>query len=109
MNQPKQPLTVTDVDAVGRDPDPQAAFLVLDRAAQRVLGHKLLTVMRHVTATAEVERIYSSNPRAYPVGGRKQKQARRGASRCQCREPEVRMTFAALRLRTSGSKAALES
>jgi GAF domain-containing protein len=30
--------------------------------------------MRHVTETAEVERIYSSNPRAYPVGGRKQKQ-----------------------------------
>ena len=39
-----------------------------------MLGHKLLTVMRHVAATAEVERIYSSNPRAYPVGGRKQKQ-----------------------------------
>jgi GAF domain-containing protein len=71
-------LTLADVaailDMLGRDPDPQAAFIVFDRVTQRVLGHKLLTVMRHVTTTAEVERIYSSNPRAYPVGGRKQKQ-----------------------------------
>jgi GAF domain-containing protein len=78
MDQPKQPLTLADVaailDMLGREPDPQAAFLVFDRVVQRVLGHKLLTVMRHVAATAEVERVYSSNPRAYPVGGRKHKQ-----------------------------------
>src|ERR1700730_366946 len=71
-------LTLSDVaailDMLGRDPDPQAAFLVFDRVVQRVLGHKLLTVMRHVAATAEVERIYSSKPRAYPVGGRKPEQ-----------------------------------
>jgi hypothetical protein len=71
-------LTLSDVaailDMLARDPDPQAAFLVFDRVVQRVLGHKLLTVMRHVRASAEVERIYSSNPRAYPVGGRKHKQ-----------------------------------
>jgi GAF domain-containing protein len=77
-NQPKQPLTLADVaailDLLGREPDPQAAFLVFDHVVQRVLGHKLLTVMRHVAATAEVERVYSSNPGAYPVGGRKQKQ-----------------------------------
>ena len=79
MDQPRQPLTLADVaailDMLGREPDPQAAFLVFDRVVQRVLGHKLLTVMRHVAATAEVERVYSSNPRAYPVGGRKQKPA----------------------------------
>src|SRR5260370_9897756 len=73
MDQPKQPLTLADVatilDLLAREPDPQAVFLVFDRAVQRVLGHKLLTVMRHVAATAEVERIYSSNPRAYPLGG----------------------------------------
>ena len=74
----KQPITLTDIatilDILGRDADPQAAFVMFDRVTQRVLGHKLLTMMRHVAATAEVERIYSSNPRAYPVGGRKQKQ-----------------------------------
>jgi hypothetical protein len=78
MPQPKQPLTLSDVasflDILGRDADPQAAFVTFDRVTQRVLGHKLLTVMGHMAATAEVERIYSSNPRAYPVGGRKQKQ-----------------------------------
>jgi hypothetical protein len=78
MVQPKHPLTLSDVasilDMLGRDADPQAAFVAFDRVTQRVLGHKLLTVMRHLTATAEVERIYSSNRAAYPVGGRKQKQ-----------------------------------
>jgi GAF domain-containing protein len=78
MDQPKQPLVLADVatilDLLAREPDPQAVFLVFDTVVQRVLGHKLLTVMRHVAATAEVERIYSSNPRAYPVGGRKHKQ-----------------------------------
>jgi hypothetical protein len=63
MDQPKHPLTLAEVaviiDLLGRDFDPQAAFLVFDRVVQRVLGHKLLTVMRHVAATAEVERIYS--------------------------------------------------
>src|SRR5438132_13243527 len=79
-------LTLSDVaailDMLGRDPDPQAAFLVFDQVVKRVLGHKLLTVMRHVAATAEVERIYSSNPRAYPVAGASTSRARRGASRC---------------------------
>ena len=58
----KQPLTLADVaailDMLGRDPDPLAGFIVFDRVTQRVLGHKLLTVMRYVPATAEVERIY---------------------------------------------------
>jgi len=66
----KQPITLTDIatilDILGRDADPQAAFVMFDRVTQRVLGHKLLTMMRHVAATAEVERIYSSNPRECP-------------------------------------------
>ena len=33
-----------------------------------------MLTLSDVAATAEVERIYSSNPRAYPVGGRKHKQ-----------------------------------
>jgi len=78
MTQAKQKLGLADVAAiielVARETDPQATFVVFDKIAQRVLGHKLLTVMRHDAATAEVERVYSSNPLAYPVGGRKQKQ-----------------------------------
>ena len=35
---------------------------------------KLFTVMRYLPETVEVERLYSSNPAAYPPGGRKPKQ-----------------------------------
>ena len=41
--------------------------------AGRLFGHALFTVTRSLHATMEVERVYSSNPAAYPVGGRKQK------------------------------------
>ena len=73
----KQSLTVADVaaitDAVGRESDPAAAFRAVDTVVQRTLGHKLLTMMRNLAPAAEVERIYSSNPAAYPIGGRKSK------------------------------------
>src|SRR5205085_6338329 len=59
--------------AVARERDPLAAFRAVDVVVQHTLGHKLLTMMRHIEPTAEVERIYSSNPAAYPVGGRKPK------------------------------------
>src|SRR5438105_10289284 len=45
----------------------------VDRLVQEVIGHRLFTMMRVHEAASEVERIYSSNPAAYPVGGRKQK------------------------------------
>jgi GAF domain-containing protein len=41
--------------------------------ARRRLGAGLVTVMRLHAAEAMVERLYSSNQAAYPVGGRKQK------------------------------------
>src|SRR5205085_11196171 len=42
-------------------------------AARRV-DAGLVTAMRHNQAASTVERVYSSNPQAYPVGGRKVKQ-----------------------------------
>jgi GAF domain-containing protein len=51
----------------------QATYRAVEALAQRVLGHTLFTVNRHLAASAEVERLCSSNPAAYPVGGRKQK------------------------------------
>lgn len=54
--------------------DAQAAYAAIDALAQRVIGHKLLTVMRHLPASSEVERLYSSNTAAYPLAGRKPKQ-----------------------------------
>ena len=43
----------------------------VDALARETVGHKLLTVLRFMEETQEVERLYSSDPKAYPVGGRK--------------------------------------
>ena len=45
----------------------------LERASRESVGHALFTITRFDPATLEVERVHSSNPVAYPVGGRKQK------------------------------------
>jgi hypothetical protein len=50
---------------------PQPTFAALDRALAAVLGHKLFTVLRYHEDTGESERLYTSQPAAYPVGGRK--------------------------------------
>jgi hypothetical protein len=50
---------------------PGAAFAALDRALSSVLGHRLFTVLQFHPESGESERRYSSNPTAYPVGGRK--------------------------------------
>ncbi len=52
---------------------PEELYAEIDRLVQATIGHRLFTMMRVHEATAEVERIYSSNTSAYPVGGRKQK------------------------------------
>jgi len=70
-------LTIDDVAAameVAASNNAQAAYAAVDGLAQRAIGHKLFTVMRYLPATVEVERLYSSNPAAYPPGGRKPKQ-----------------------------------
>ena len=47
---------------------PEAAFRAL---AAATLGHKLFTCLLHHPAVRESERRYTSQPAAYPVGGRK--------------------------------------
>jgi GAF domain-containing protein len=78
VTQKKEILALSDVaailDSTARDRDPQTSLRAVDALAQRIFGHKLFTVMRHLADSNEVERIYSSNPAAYPLGGRKQKQ-----------------------------------
>lgn len=58
-------------DAIAADASPQAAFRAVDRAVADVLGHDLFTVLVLRDGGREVERVYSSNVDAYPVGGRK--------------------------------------
>jgi len=50
---------------------PEAAFRALDSAAAATLGHKLFTCLLHHPAGRESERRYTSQPEAYPLGGRK--------------------------------------
>jgi len=77
MSHDKRALTLGDLAALAeisaRAHQPAELYAAVDRLVQEVIGHKLFTMMRVHEATAEVERIYSSNTTAYPVGGRKAK------------------------------------
>ena len=52
---------------------PVALFAAIEQVARRRLDAMLVTVMRHHAAESQVERLYSSDEQAYPVGGRKLK------------------------------------
>ncbi|MDQ2185610.1 GAF domain-containing protein [Alcaligenaceae bacterium A4P071] len=53
--------------------DALALFAAVDDFAAEGLGHALCTVNRFDAARMGVTRLYSSNPRAYPAGGTKDK------------------------------------
>jgi GAF domain-containing protein len=69
-------LTKDDIEnlSAGAANSPDALFPGIANVAQRRVGAGLVTAMRHDEAASTVERIYSSNEQAYPVGGRKLKQ-----------------------------------
>ena len=77
MRNAKRPLTLADLaslaDLLASEPQPALLYAAIDALAQDVIGHRLFTLMRVHEASSQVERIYSSNPAAYPVGGRKEK------------------------------------
>jgi hypothetical protein len=50
---------------------PQPLFGALDAAMGAVLGHRLFTLMRYHADSGDSERIYTTHPRHYPVGGKK--------------------------------------
>jgi hypothetical protein len=52
---------------------PHGLLAAVDEVACELLGHALFTAMRFHEAAMEVERVYSSDARAYPLGGRKPK------------------------------------
>ena len=70
-------LTLADLAALARlsaaAHAPQALYEAVDALVQEITGHLLFTIMRVHEAAMEVERVYSSNTAAYPVGGRKPK------------------------------------
>jgi GAF domain-containing protein len=77
MAKAKRTLALADLAALaGRlaaGHEPAQLYGAIDALVQEVIGHKLFTLMRVHQAEAQVERIYSSNAAAYPVGGRKEK------------------------------------
>jgi len=50
---------------------PAATFAALETALDAVLGHKLFTILRYHAASGESERVWTTQPAAYPVAGRK--------------------------------------
>jgi hypothetical protein len=50
---------------------PNALYGAIDQAVKRLVGHKLFTLLVVVDGGKEVERIYSNEPVAYPLTGRK--------------------------------------
>ena len=60
--------------SAGAAKSPATLFAAIAEVARRRVGAGLVTAMRHDEAASMVERIYSSNEQAYPVGGRKVKQ-----------------------------------
>ena len=69
-------LQTQDIEALaaGAAQSPAALFGAIAEVARRRVDAGLVTAMRHDEAASTVERIYSSNEQAYPVGGRKVKQ-----------------------------------
>ncbi len=69
-------LEAEDIEALaaGAGKSPAALFAAIADVARRRVQAELVTAMRHDEAASTVERIYSSNGEAYPVGGRKVKQ-----------------------------------
>ena len=76
----KQALTRADLSSVleiSAAQDAPALFRAVEALARRTVGFRLFTVMRNLDATAEVERLHSSDAAAYPVGGRKRREGTR--------------------------------
>ena len=76
MSTATRPLTLEDVASAlalsAGAPSAEAVYALVAQLVHETVGYKFLTVLRFVEETQEVERLYSSNPKAYPVGGRKQ-------------------------------------
>ena len=73
MNRPDpMPHLAMVAAAMAAAGQPATMFRALDGALAAVLGHKLFTVLLHHPATRESERLYTNQPAAYPVGGRKE-------------------------------------
>jgi GAF domain-containing protein len=65
------PSLITLARSAANDGDPVAVFRAAEAASKALLGHRLFTTLFVVPGGAEVERVFSSDPAAYPLTGRK--------------------------------------
>jgi GAF domain-containing protein len=74
---PRRALGLADLaalaEALAGDGQPARICRAVEALSAEVIGHRLFTVMRHDPGRNEVERVHSSLPAVYPVGGRKTK------------------------------------
>jgi len=61
------------VQALGATHQPSPIYQAIERLSGEVIGHRLFTIARANLNGSEIERVHSSLPAIYPVGGRKQK------------------------------------
>jgi hypothetical protein len=61
------------VDALRSIGEAAPVYVAAEALSAEVIGHRLFTIMRLDASRAEVERVHSSMPAVYPVGGRKAK------------------------------------
>jgi hypothetical protein len=71
---PDLPLGMIEAfEAAAREEGPLPRIRAADRLGRELVGHQLLTAMVFDRETMSVQRIFSSRPNEYPVGGRKPK------------------------------------
>ena len=61
------------VAALRGENHPARIFGAVEAVSADVIGHRLFTIMRFDADRSEVERVHTSMPAVYPVGGRKAK------------------------------------
>ncbi len=66
------PTLIALAKAAADQRDPATVFRAAEAASRALLGHRLFTMLFVMADGTEVERIYSSDPAAYPLTGRKQ-------------------------------------
>ncbi|WP_198371545.1 GAF domain-containing protein [Roseomonas rosulenta] len=65
------PALIALASAAASEADPRAVFRAAEAANAALVGHRLFTILFVVPGGAEVERVHSSDPVAYPLTGRK--------------------------------------
>ncbi len=60
-------------EAAALPSQPAVLFAAVDEALATAVGRRMTTVMRFLPQTMELERLYSNQPGAYPMGARKSK------------------------------------